>query len=136
MVTATVQNLLRVVSVVFASIVVLVAATLPSTAAELIMLEEHGCAWCEQWNEEVGVIYSKTPEGQRAPLRRLDIHEPLPKKLKFLVKGGFTPTFVLVDRGREVGRIRGYPGEDFFWGLLSKMLERLPPVGKSPAKVN
>ena len=34
----------------------------------------------------------------------------------------FTPTFVLVDDGREIGRIEGYPGEDFFWGLLERLL--------------
>lgn len=95
-------------------------------AAELIMLEEHGCPWCERWNEEVGVVYHKTPEGKRAPLRRIDIHDPLPVDLRFLVKGGYTPTFVLVENGREIGRIRGYPGEDFFWGLLGQMLKRLP----------
>ena len=106
-----------------------VLSTAPARAAELIMLEEHGCPWCEAWNEEIGVIYHKTPEGRRAPLRRLDIHAPLPPDLKFLVKGGYTPTFVLVDNGRELGRIRGYPGEDFFWGLFGQLLKRLP---KSP----
>ena len=34
----------------------------------------------------------------------------------------FTPTFVLVREGRELARIEGYPGEDFFWGLLAAML--------------
>ncbi len=95
-------------------------------AAELVMLEEHGCPWCERWDEEIGVIYHKTPEGRQAPLRRLDIHDPLPVDLRFLVKGGYTPTFILVDEGREIGRIRGYPGEDFFWGLLGQMLKKLP----------
>ena len=36
----------------------------------------------------------------------------------------FTPTFILVQDGVEVGRIEGYPGEDFFWGLLGKMFDR------------
>jgi len=105
-------------------------------STQLIMFEEDGCGWCERWNEEVGVIYHKTTEGKRAPLRRVDIHEPIPSELKFIVKGGYTPTFVLVDQGREIGRIRGYPGEDFFWGLLGKMLERLPAPTKKPATVN
>jgi hypothetical protein len=35
----------------------------------------------------------------------------------------FTPTFVLVEDGQELARIEGYPGEDFFWGLLARMLE-------------
>ena len=34
----------------------------------------------------------------------------------------FTPTFLLVDDGRELARIEGYPGADFFWPLLGDML--------------
>jgi hypothetical protein len=29
---------------------------------------------------------------------------------------------VLVKDGVEVARLEGYPGEDFFWGLLGRML--------------
>lgn len=96
-------------------------------AAELIMFAEAGCPWCARWDKEVGVLYDETPEGKRAPLRRLDIHAPLPDDLKFLTRGRYTPTFVLIDNGREIGRIRGYPGEDFFWGLLSEMLGPITP---------
>ena len=43
-----------------------------------------------------------------------------------------TPTFVLVDRGREVGRIVGYPGSDFFYPQGRRAPEpacrRPPPV--------
>lgn len=100
-------------------------------AAELVMLDEEGCPWCELWREEVGEIYAKTSEGKLAPLRAIDIRDDLPADLDFLVKGGFTPTFILVDGGREIGRIRGYPGESFFWGLFSVLIEKLPQSGKS-----
>ncbi len=99
--------------------------------AELIMLEEDGCPWCELWREEIGVVYSKTKEGKIAPVREVDINDPLPDDLKFLVKGNYTPTFVLIENGKEYGRIRGYPGEEFFWGLLSVLIERLPKNDKS-----
>ena len=33
--------------------------------------------------------------------------------------------FVLIDNGREFGRIRGYPGDTFFWGLLANLIERM-----------
>jgi hypothetical protein len=36
-----------------------------------------------------------------------------------------------VEDGREIGRIRGYPGEDFFWGLLGEMIEKLDTPGES-----
>lgn len=92
----------------------------------LIMVEEHGCPWCVRWSEEIGVVYPKTAEGQMAPLRRVDVHTRMPTDLAFLKPVYFTPTFVLISDGREVGRIQGYPGEDFFWALLQELLAKLP----------
>jgi len=94
----------------------------PAMAAELIMVEEQGCYWCGRWNEEIAPIYPKTTEGKYSPLRRIDIHDPLPTDINFLASLYFTPTFVLIENGQEIGRIEGYPGEDFFWGLLGRML--------------
>ena len=103
----------------------LLPAAVPAGAAELVMLEQDYCSWCERWNEEIGPIYPKTEESRLAPLRRVDIHDPMPADLAFLQTGNFTPTFVLIDQGREIGRIRGYPGEDFFWGLLAGLIKQL-----------
>jgi len=117
----------------------LLLAPVTVRAAELVMVEQLGCEWCEAWDAEVGVVYDRTPEGKRAPLRRIDIHDPLPRDLRHIKGLVFTPTFVLVEGGKEIGRIRGYPGEDFFWGLLGQLLEKLPdrqnaktPAGVSP----
>ncbi len=98
----------------------------PPRAAELIMLEQPGCVWCKRWNEEIGVAYPKTTEGHQAPLRRVDITGPWPQDLTGIAKERLTPTFVLVEGGVEIDRLRGYPGENFFWPLLSSMLEKLP----------
>jgi hypothetical protein len=100
-------------------------------AAELIMFEQAGCAWCEAFDREIAPIYPKTEEGQRAPLRRVDIAQNLPPGLTFLDVERLTPLFVLVDQGREVGRIRGYPGEEQFWGLLGAMMQKLDAAGTS-----
>ncbi len=102
------------------------AVALPAASAELIMYEQRHCEYCEQWNEEVGVVYHKTGEGKLAPLRRVNIHEKSPADIAHIESGRFTPTFVLVNEGTEIGRIRGYPGETFFWGLLGQMLKKLP----------
>jgi hypothetical protein len=95
-------------------------------AAELVMFETLGCPWCLAWDKEVGVIYHKTAEGRAAPLRRLDIGDPRPSELTELPDIMYTPTFVLMDGGREVGRIVGYSGEDHFWGLLGELFQRFP----------
>jgi thioredoxin-related protein len=94
-------------------------------AAELVMFEQAGCAWCEAFDREITPIYGKTEEGRRAPLRRVDIAQNLPPDLAFLDVERLAPLFVLVDHGREIGRIRGYPGEDHFWGLLGVLMKKL-----------
>ena len=48
-----------------------------------------------------------------------------PADLAFIEVERLTPLFVLVEKGREIGRIRGYPGEDHFWGLLDALIEKL-----------
>ncbi len=96
------------------------------SASELIMFNSPTCEWCDLWEEEVGVVYGKTNEARIAPVRRVDIHDPRPDGLKWIKRVVYTPTFVLIDNGREVGRIIGYPGEGFFWGLLDEMVENLP----------
>jgi thioredoxin-related protein len=115
-------------------------APLSAHAAELIMFEQKGCVWCQRFHREVGAVYEKTEEGKRAPLRRVDIANPQPQDLAFIRRERFTPVFVLIDNGREFGRIRGYPGEAFFWGLLATMLERIdrnepaPPTDGPPPR--
>ncbi|SEW14439.1 hypothetical protein SAMN05444851_1680 [Aliiroseovarius sediminilitoris] len=100
----------------------------PALAAELVMVEEPGCPWCAKWERELGAIYPKTPEGQFAPLRKVQLHDLRktdgPASLGIVLDRPvmFTPTFLLIEDGKELARIQGYPGEDFFWGLLDRML--------------
>lgn len=110
--------------ILFSILLVFAGAISALAETRLIMVEEDGCMWCARWNEEISAIYPKTSEGRTAPLQRVDIHAPLPSDLTFERSLHFTPTFVLVVDGQEKSRIEGYPGEDFFWGLLQKMLMR------------
>lgn len=109
--------------VIGAFLLMAISCGMPAKAEELVMFEQAGCHWCAVWHEEIGPIYPKTEEGQRFPLRRVDIHKQVPGDLTAISKGRFTPTFVLVKDGKEIGRIQGYPGEDFFWGLLGQMVQ-------------
>jgi len=101
----------------------LVAQVTPAEASfKLIMVERDGCIYCARWNNEIGPKYPLTPEGKLAPLEKVDIHDDWSKGLKVGQPPVFTPTFVLIEGDTEVGRIEGYPGEDFFWGLLGMAL--------------
>jgi len=103
---------------------ILLFANAVAAEPELLMAEEPGCIYCARWNAQIAPIYPKTGEGNAAKLRRYDITEPLPDDITLVRRINFTPTFVLLVDGQEVGRLEGYPGEDFFWGLLGEMLKR------------
>jgi len=93
-------------------------------AAELFMIERQGCAYCVQWKKDIGAEeYGNTREGAHAPLSIIDLSDAPPDGVQFARPVVFTPTFILVEDGRELARIEGYPGEDFFWGLLGMMLK-------------
>lgn len=91
------------------------------------MFEQPFCEWCENWKADVGIIYAKTRVGRRLPIRNVDIHQKRPADLSKIKPVIFTPTFVLVQDGAEIGRILGYTGEDQFWGLLDQLMKGLPP---------
>lgn len=104
----------------------LTAAPRSARAAELVMFEQKGCVWCERWREQIGPVYPKTSEGKIAPLRQVDIDGEIPGDLAGIPVDRLTPTFVLVENGVEIDRLRGYPGDEFFWFLLDNMLKKLP----------
>lgn len=112
------------IKALFLSFLVGVSALLPthSVAAQLVMVEEDGCMFCVRWKNEIGPIYPKTAAGQFAPLIVTQLHAPEPEGVTFKRKVVFTPTFVLIENGVELERMEGYPGDEFFWFLLEKML--------------
>ena len=120
---ATLSNgaIVRHIKAAFAALLLWPTAAFAETY--LLMAEEVGCMWCARWNSEIAPIYPKTAEGKAAPLRRFDLHNDDPG-VDFQSRVTFTPTFILVEDGKELGRIEGYPGEDFFWGLLGMMFDR------------
>ncbi len=110
------------------------AASVATHSAELLVLEQPGCVWCARFDAEIAPAWPNTAEGRRAPLRRVDITEAWPDDLAHVQKERFTPTFIVMDDGREIGRLRGYPGDEFFWfriGELFALLPEEPPAAPS-----
>ena len=89
------------------------------------MFEQAGCVYCKRWDHDIGSVYIKTDEAKIAPLRRVDIRDQKMSGIKLTEPIRFTPTFVLTDEGREIGRITGYISDDSFWGLLSGLIGKL-----------
>ena len=90
------------------------------------MFRRSGCPYCQTWDRVIGPIYPKSDIGRQIPLRMIDLDRDPLLEAKLARNVRFTPTFVLIEDGKEVGRIEGYPGEDFFWGLLEKLKRSLP----------
>src|SRR3954468_15818090 len=96
------------------SAVLLLGLAVETQAAELLMYRRAGCPWCQAWDEAIGPAYPKSDLGRLLPLRTVELDRDEPPAIALARPVLFTPTFVLVDEGREIGRIEGYPGQDFF----------------------
>jgi thioredoxin-related protein len=112
---------MRLVPVLAAALFWLAPSLAVAQQVELVMVEQHGCVYCLQWDRDVAPEYPLTAEGATAPLRRVDIDD-VPEDLDLASRPVLTPTFILVRDGRELSRLEGYPGEEFFWPLLNRMI--------------
>jgi len=104
-------------------------------AAELVMFEQAGCIYCQRWDREVGALYERTDEAKAMPLRRVDIQNQKASGIVLASPVRYTPTFVVVDNGREIGRITGYSNDNAFWGLLDALAAKLRPSSREPNRI-
>ncbi|MEM7257714.1 MAG: thioredoxin family protein [Pseudomonadota bacterium] len=119
------MHIFRQIRGVAVSVLLCLTLILPATAAELLIIEADDCPYCQRFHAEIGVAYPKTDEGKLAPLKILDISQPMPKAYEQVKPAVVTPTFILVQDNREVDRLVGYPGDEYFWFLLGQMLNKL-----------
>jgi hypothetical protein len=88
--------------------------------AVLLMIGDPGCPYCARFEREVAPGYMASEDGKLVPLVRRDRRAP---DIAFIERVVFSPTFVMLVRGREVGRIVGYAGADMFWMQLAALME-------------
>lgn len=115
----------RLTSVVAAALLTVMAVA-PGFAQEfrLLMIDQVGCYVCAAFNRDIAPAYEVSPEGAVAPLIHADLRGDLPDGVALTSRPFVTPTFVLLDlNGQEVGRLIGFPGEDFFWPYINEMFE-------------
>ena len=129
------MNKINIKPLVF-SVLILLVSGFSCRAAELFIFESGGCEWCESWEEDIGKTFHLTDIGQRLPLRRLDIDDPIPAPFKHFKAIVFSPTFVLVEDGVEIGRIVGYIGEYQFWTLLEQLIQKVPTPKEKRGKAS
>jgi hypothetical protein len=89
--------------------------------AVLVMVGDPGCPYCAQWKAEVKIPYARSPEGAFAPLVELLRGDPSLRGVERIV---YSPTFLVLSNGVEVGRIVGYQGADLFWMELEPLMAK------------
>lgn len=77
---------------------------------------------------ETGPGYARSPEGRRAPLRRVMLRDQSRIGITLASPVTGTPTFVVVDGGREKGRIVGYLASAVFYERLAGLLDDRSPT--------
>lgn len=111
---------------ILAGAVLSVLTAAPGFAQEfrLLMIEQVGCYVCVAFNRDIAPAYEVSPEGAVAPLIHADLRGPLPEGVTLTSRPFVTPTFILLDlEGQEIGRLIGFPGEDFFWPYINEMFD-------------
>ena len=98
---------------------VFVFFTLPVWALELLMFNNKHCGYCSAFMEEVAVDY----EYKDLPLVIIDAHNQpdwfREAYAENRIKGIFgTPTFIIWNGRKELARIIGYSGKEWFYNQL------------------
>ena len=105
-----------------AALFTLIASPMPATAAELVMVDARACTYCQKFAREMDDVYAASPAGLSAPIRRVSPYKRWPADLAAVRPAPYTPVFILVDGGREVGRFAGYKSPEWFWSKLNPLL--------------
>lgn len=93
----------------------------------LVVFETESCIYCKRFKEDIAPGYVHSSYAARAPLRTLHVSEQSSAGYQLRGYISTVPTFVLIGRdGREIDRIRGYPGRDRFYPKLDEVLAKAP----------
>lgn len=93
-------------------------------AAELLMFEHVGCVQCKRFKKETLPEYKQSKYAKEMPIRSIVGDDPDPYKGITDLKGFpfiYSPTFVLVEDGKELVRIQGYAGKKLFMQQMANI---------------
>jgi hypothetical protein len=94
------------------------------SAAELVFVEVMGCTYCIRFNRQMAQKYQVSDTGKAVPLRRVNLRKRWPADLNQVDRPPYTPVFILVEDGREVGRFNGYTNPQRFNRDLRRLLRK------------
>jgi thioredoxin-related protein len=104
-----------------------VEAPVPNASElELIVMEAEGCTYCDIFRRDVLPSYQASERGKDVPIRFLDVNDQTAEALGLDSPVDIVPTFVVLKNHREVGRIPGYVGPEFFFHSINHLISSAP----------
>jgi thioredoxin-related protein len=109
------------------AVVDLETAAIPDRPLEILVVEISNCLYCGLFRRDVAPTYKASARGRAVPMRFIDINAPDVDRLALQSPIDSVPTVLVVENGREVGRIAGYVGPEFFFHSLNRILPDTGP---------
>lgn len=89
---------------------------------ELVVMEAPGCIYCTLFRRDVLPSYAASPQAKDVPIRFVDLNDEAANDLGLDGPIDVVPTFLVMKNNREVGRIPGYMGPEFFFHGISHII--------------
>ncbi len=90
--------------------------TVPRT--EVIVFEIGGCKYCTAFRDNLGARYLASTTNRAAPMRFVDVGKLDPQSFQLRADINTVPTIVVLQDGREVDRVEGYPLPELLFGMV------------------
>lgn len=109
------------------AVVDLETSALPDSRLEILVVEIDNCIYCGLFRRDVAPTYKVSSRAKTIPMRFIDINAPDVDRLALTAPIDSVPTVLVVENGRELGRIAGYVGPEIFFHSLSRLLPDSSP---------
>jgi thioredoxin-related protein len=104
-----------------------VEATLPQGENfELVVMEAPGCTYCTLFRRDVLPSYEASPRAKDMPIRFVDVNDEAAEGLGLQSPVDIVPTFLVLKNNKEVGRIPGYTGPEYFFHTINYLISTAP----------
>jgi thioredoxin-related protein len=109
------------------AVVDLETSALPDSRLEILVVEIDNCIYCGLFRRDVAPTYKVSGRAKTIPMRFVNINAPDVDRLALTAPIDSVPTVLIVENGRELGRIAGYVGPEIFFHSLSRLLPDSSP---------
>lgn len=93
---------------------------------ELVVMEAPGCIYCDLFRRDVLPTFQSSERGREMPVRFVDLNDEAAEKLATDGPVDVVPTFLIMKNQREIGRIPGYVGPEFFFHSINHVISSAP----------